>query len=188
MSKASLFAVVFVFALAFTGRASDITYDVDLTVGAGSVSGFIETDGTTTGPLSDSDIVSWNLLLNNSVTTFDLTPSNSAIDIEGSDVTATATQLFFNFGASDNGNFIIEYPYVGSDATFVCFESSLDCTYTPAGISLAIGNHLPEGAQQITAYSTNAVIGTAVPEPSSVMVLSALLAAALVARRQIARG
>jgi len=43
--------------------SADITYDVDQTVGIGSVKGFIETDGTT-GVLGASNILNWNLLLN----------------------------------------------------------------------------------------------------------------------------
>jgi hypothetical protein len=43
-------------------RADSITYNVDLAVGAGSVTGTIVTDGKT-GVLTSSDIVSWDLLL-----------------------------------------------------------------------------------------------------------------------------
>jgi hypothetical protein len=40
--------------------ASPITYSVNQTVGAGSVSGFIETDGTI-GTLTTANILNWNL-------------------------------------------------------------------------------------------------------------------------------
>ena len=125
MTKACLLAVISVFAVALTVRA-DITYDVGLTVGTGSVNGYIETDGTI-GAISDGNIVDYNLILNNGSTTFDLTGplsgDNSAVDINQSDLTATATQLLFNFGASDGGFFLIQYPFQGSKDTFVCFES-----------------------------------------------------------------
>jgi hypothetical protein len=53
-------------------------------VGAGGVTGFIETDGTA-GTLSDGNILDWNLLLNNGTTTFSLlgplSGNNSQVDI-----------------------------------------------------------------------------------------------------------
>lgn len=193
MTKACLLAVISVFAVALTVRA-DITYDVGLTVGTGSVNGYIETDGTI-GAISDGNIVDYNLILNNGSTTFDLTGplsgDNSAVDINQSDLTATATQLLFNFGASDGGFFLIQYPFQGSKDTFVCFESDAGCSGSPAGISLSIGTDLTAPAQQTTAYDTNSVIGTAsaVPEPSSVILLSTvLLAVAFVVRKRIAQG
>jgi hypothetical protein len=186
--------LISVFALAFTVRA-DTTYNVDLTVGAGSVSGYIETDGAI-GTISDGDIVDYNLLLNNGSVMFDLTGplsgDNSAVDIIESDLTATATQLLFNFGASDGGFFLIQYPFQGSDDTFVCFESNLECTSTPAGISLSIGTDLTAPAQQTTAYDTSSVIGTATaaPEPGSrsLMLIGVGLLGLMMLRKRKAQG
>ena len=44
-------------------NASPITYNVARTIGVGSVTGFIETDGSL-GVLSAADFVDWSLLLN----------------------------------------------------------------------------------------------------------------------------
>ena len=42
---------------------ADMDYTVNLSIGAGGVTGFIETDGPI-GILFDHDVVDWNLLLN----------------------------------------------------------------------------------------------------------------------------
>jgi hypothetical protein len=47
------------------------TYEVDRAVDAGSVTGFIETDGTI-GVLGTSNVLDWSLLLNDGTTAFDL--------------------------------------------------------------------------------------------------------------------
>jgi hypothetical protein len=74
--------------------ASSITYDVDLTVGAGSVTGDIVTDGAI-GVLPQADIIGYNLLLSGppaGTNTFSLSCCNF-FPFSGSDLSATATQL-----------------------------------------------------------------------------------------------
>src|ERR1700691_5506357 len=85
-------------------RADDITYTVNQMVGPGSVTGFITTDGTT-GTLSTTDISGWNLTLNDGYgdTTL-LTPSNSVEGVGGSDLTASSSDLMFDFNG-DGGVF-----------------------------------------------------------------------------------
>jgi hypothetical protein len=46
-------------------------YEINLSVGAGSITGVIETDGVS-GELSASDVVDWNLLINNGNRSFNL--------------------------------------------------------------------------------------------------------------------
>src|ERR1700686_4708189 len=46
-------------------------YNVNDTVGAGSVTGFIQTDGDL-GVLAQADITDWHLVLNDGTSTFDL--------------------------------------------------------------------------------------------------------------------
>ena len=126
--------------------SADITYDVDQTVGIGSVKGFIETDGTT-GVLGASNILNWNLLLNDSSTTFDLTGPLSGNDstltiLDGplsSDLTASSTQLTFNFADTGDG-FVLFQETTGSPLPYWCIESSIACTGQPAGEDLAITN------------------------------------------------
>src|SRR5450755_221698 len=67
------------------------------------VTGTIQTDGTL-GILNTGNITDWNLLLSDGTNTFDLTGSLSGNDsvvlIQGTDTSATATQLLYNFDRS----------------------------------------------------------------------------------------
>jgi RHS repeat-associated protein len=120
---------VLVLALAVTGRA-DIVYNVSRTVGTGSVSGFIQTDGHI-GTLATADVTDWNLLLTVGTNTFRLTGplsgGNSFVSVATSaDLTATATNLTFNFSATDSGYFLIQAnsPGFGSGDHYYCDGAS----------------------------------------------------------------
>jgi PEP-CTERM motif len=168
------------------GHASDITYDVNRIVGAGSVMGFIETNGAT-GVLNAGDLVDWKLKLFNGTDTYTLTGplsgNNSGATVQGVDLTATATQILFNFSGTDNGYFLVQTgPPVGNtyycDATFsgICVNGE---TVTPTSY--------PTGSQ-ISHPSGNVVIGTAVPEPGSLALLgSGFVAAVGALRRKFSR-
>jgi hypothetical protein len=100
--------------------AGPITYNVNRTVGLGSITGFIQTDGTTSVPLAAANIVDWKLTeTDGSGNTITLTGPNSGSDsevlLEGNDLTATATDLYFNFSGSDRciaaPNIIVTIPY-----------------------------------------------------------------------------
>src|SRR5271157_1463107 len=103
---ALIFALIVMLLVAVVCSASPITYNVSRTIGIGSVTGFIETDGTI-GGLTSANIVDWTLLLNDGIFTFTLfgpsSGNNSVVFTQGADVSASATQLLFNFGGSDNG-------------------------------------------------------------------------------------
>jgi len=85
--------------------AGPTTYSVDRTIGTGTITGFIETDGSL-GVLGAGNFVDWSLLLNVGTDTYTLygpsSGNNSSVYVQGSDVTATATQVLFNFNGSDN--------------------------------------------------------------------------------------
>ena len=95
--------------VAFFGlsQANATTYNVNLNLpilGPGTVSGFIETDGTF-GPLTVANIVDWNLLLTISPNSFTLkgpvTGANSQLGFFGTpDFSATPTPFLFNFSTS----------------------------------------------------------------------------------------
>jgi len=146
---------------------SNITYDVDQTAGAGTVTGFIVTDGAT-GVLGTSDILDWNLLLNDGFTTFDLfgplSGSNSQVGVSGSDLSATATALSFNF--SGDGYAIFQAPTLFTGSKFWCNQGgSVVCSaYAASGevINTAAAN-------QVSAISGTRALGSvnSVPEPST---------------------
>jgi hypothetical protein len=173
-------------------RATTITYTVNQTVGTGGVTGTITTDGTI-GTLATTNIVDWNLLLNNGTTTFDLFGPLSALQsfpvVSGTDLSATMTQLLFNFSGGDNGYFFFEQQ-VGSIFTYWCLETSTVCTLAPPGEALAINSFFVNN-QQFTALSGQQVIATAAatPEPgtsSLVLIGVGLLGLVMATRKRIA--
>ncbi|OSI76951.1 hypothetical protein BSZ21_03425 [Bradyrhizobium canariense] len=77
------------------------TYDVDLSVGTGTVEGSIQTDGAL-GVLSQADIANANLTLTNGSYTWTITGTES-FSLFGTDLSATNSGLFFNFDGSGGG-------------------------------------------------------------------------------------
>lgn len=146
-------------------RADDITYNVNQTVGTGSVTGTITTDGTIgalniggvdDGPIGYAgDIVSVNLVLNDGTNAEPL--SGGVFSSGGTDLIASATDLTFNFGA-DGGYFVI---YSGlSNYDQLCYST----TYC-GGIS--IYNVGLDGETVTTAETGSQVIGcTNAPDAS----------------------
>ncbi|MBS0265754.1 MAG: hypothetical protein JSS02_27735 [Planctomycetes bacterium] len=152
--------------------AGTITYDVNQTIGGGSVVGTVETDGTTSGALNASNITAWNLTLTGlQGSTFTLTNSNSGVFVSGSDVTATPTNLFFNFSGTDDGYLLFQASF-GSGTHYWGLATST------TGLLLQGQTVVPgtvfdsPQTYQYEAESGNQIIGTvhtngAVPEPSS---------------------
>lgn len=163
------FAMALLLSAVFCSAAA-ITYNVNQTVGVGTVTGFIETDGTI-GGLGTSNILNWNLLLNDGSTTFDLlgpsSGSNSAVGVSGSDLSATATQLLFNFSGS--GYALFQAPILFSGHDLWCTQGTIQCTSETATgqvLTTADGN-------QFTSLSGTHVIASisGVPEPSTLSFL-----------------
>ena len=83
-----------------TGGGDYHTYSVDIVDVGGSVTGTIQTDAL--GALNQLDITDWNLVLTDGASTGNLlgplSGNNSIINLVGTDLTATASGLFFDFG------------------------------------------------------------------------------------------
>ena len=100
------------FVLGAGAANANITYNVNQTIGAGGVTGTITTDGAT-GTLTGADFVAWSLLLTDGVSSFTLNQGNSDVldyasnsSLYGApsvDVTATSTDLKFDFNGPDPG-------------------------------------------------------------------------------------
>lgn len=183
----------FLLALGVPGRgvASMITYDVSQTIGDGTVTGTIQTDGAT-GTLTAADFTDWDLLLADGLNTITLlgpvSGDNSVIGIFGTDVTATSTDLFFNFSGSDNGYLIFQLGSLFTSASYWCSSAG-----TPdicgQGETDSPGNN-NEGGSTSALLTGNDVIGTAetsAPEPGAVFLFSGGLAICLYSKRKFSR-
>ena len=91
-------------------QAAPITYNVNLTIGNGTVTGNIITDGRI-GTLATSNILGVVLRLNNGAdppyNVILLPPIVPEVAVFGSDLSATPSQLLFNFSGADQGVFSI---------------------------------------------------------------------------------
>lgn len=167
--------------------AEAATYTVGLTVGPGSVTGTIDTDGTL-GVLSIANITDWDLLLNDGATTFLLDGiSNSAALVFGTAFTATATGLFFDFsGTSGSDAVIFQNPFIGAGINYFCLNDALGgCSGNPSAIGLRVSNvAIGDPRQGVTLIAT----AGAVPEPASwaLMIAGFGLTGATMRRRRTA--
>ncbi|HXN47188.1 MAG TPA: PEP-CTERM sorting domain-containing protein [Bryobacteraceae bacterium] len=184
-----MFVRLLMLALLGTALASaGSVYNINNAVGAGSIWGTIQTDGTI-GTLSTANILDWNLLLNNGSSTFDLlgplSGNNSQLDAFGNDLSATPTELLFDFtDLSVSGFYLFQNPTIGSGMNYFCMETYSGCTGSPAGESLLIS---AGGSNQYTAMSGIVVIASTVPEPATLGLLG-FGAVILIARRKNQRG
>lgn len=191
-------SVFVAFALAFSTLAvgNPIIYNVNLTIGSGSATGTITTDGNI-GALSQSDVTAFSLTISDG--TNSLGPYNATsgyVAFAGSaDLLATPTTLSFNFSDPSTTDAVLfrinGFPDSGTGE--VCFTGAADC----AGVEnveliCVIGSNCNSGILPVATASESGaqVIATAssssVPEPSSLMLLSLGCAALLVQRNRAA--
>jgi hypothetical protein len=120
----------------FASVVNPIVYQVNRTIGGGTVTGFVTTDGTL-GVLSSANIIDWELTLTSpnlrggpsETISFD---SQFQTNLNGSTTTATATDLMFDMNAAGNNWFLLQ----GSGNTnFWCIETG-GCT------SEGLGEHI----------------------------------------------
>src|SRR5664279_2506533 len=173
--------------------ASSITYNVNRTIGSGTVTGFIQTDGTF-GTLTLANVTDWSLVLFTPLQgSFSLfgpgSGNNSVVWSTGGDISATATQLLFDFSGSDFGVFAFQQGLFSGNH-YYCDGTQTAQTngYCAQGESVAPISVFQSGWQNAP-RTGNLVIGTAgnsaVPEPGSLALLgSGILAAAGAFRRK----
>lgn len=141
--------------------ADPITYNLDQSVATGSLGGTVTTNGAI-GVLATSDIIDWNLVLHGGNSTITLTHANSTGAIVGTSLTATPTQLLFNFSGSDRGKFAFQANNPGPSSGFhyVCFAANnTDCRVNAASV---VPDAFNDPTAQYEPRSGNLVIGTAV--------------------------
>jgi hypothetical protein len=188
-------AILFAVISAPSVLRADITYGVNLTVGAGGITGTITTDGETSNPLATSDIVDWNLVISDGTNTFDLegplSGNNSTADVGGSDLTETSTQLSFDFSATDGGGFIIQNPYVSYPGPYACFiNNSMAGDRSSCWEGNAIDVGVTPSEEQSPLYDSESgtqVIASVTPEPSTAILWLTGIVFMIVTRKPLAQ-
>lgn len=136
-------------------EAGTFTYDINQTINGGTVTGQIVTNGKS-GPLSQDDIISWNLTLSSDGATTNLVSSNSQVLIQGLDLVGSSQDLTFNYSGS--GGVMLFQKSLFSGQEYWCAQST-------SGPCLQGGSIVPESIFGSTAATSPLsgiiVIGTA---------------------------
>ena len=143
---------------------TDLTYAVNQTVGAGSVTGTITTDGTI-GGIGAGNIVGWNLTLADGANTLILTPTNSSVTDSGccgNALTATPTDLTFNFGLSEEWGSQFDFNGIGPTVGSLCISA-----YCVSGSGIDISNLESDGDNVYAGEFSVDNIATVTPEPGT---------------------
>jgi len=146
-----------------------ITYTATRAVGTGIANISITTDGTI-GVIATANIIGWNIAISDSTDAFTLlgpiSGGNSGVRVTGSDLTASATDLRFNF---DSGSFVsyltIQSPDVGTDGHFYAVQTNGN--FDGNGPAEVIDPRTHFDTIDRSPRSGNMVIASVVPEPSS---------------------
>lgn len=148
-------------------------FNVNRTIGGGSVVGTIETDGTI-GLLNAANILGWTLDIDDGDGSGVFTMiggTNSGLLLSGTLLSATLTDLVFNFGGS-NGFALFQSPSPGSGQNWWCVEG-LNSNCAGSGNSTESVNRFgnPTFAVRQGSMSIGTTV-TSVPEPGTLAILS----------------
>ena len=152
-----------------SGAGASIVYNVNLSVGGGSVVGSITTDGKY-GVLSASDIIAWDLVLTGKGgVTYHLVSGGSGVLVGNisapmnpnagtADLTADATNIYFNFDGTDGGYLGFQpLPLYGGQHYWCCASknNNYDCSQGISVVPLVYNDpsafNVPTSENQIIA-------------------------------------
>lgn len=173
-----------------------IVYTFNDPVGAvGAITGTVTTDGST-GAISAANILAWNLMVQGNGASLNLTDGNSGVFGGGTALTATATDMRFNFSDPSPSYLLFQVSF-GNSHQYACFAStffnSTPCYQGYSAVPVYSGDstaqYTGEGSQ--TVVTGDRVIGTVrggvVPEPATwTMLLAGFAAVGLAQRRRVA--
>ena len=142
--------------IAMVAPAEAATYNINISEGTVAITGTITTDGTS--PVGNVDVTGYNLTAANGGTTlFTLSntgPNSPSFSITGSDLTTTATQIFFNFGDTSAAGIL---DITNSLPDKIEFANQLSNSPAPNGI-IEIGT--PGNADIDVAVTGNLLLGS----------------------------
>jgi hypothetical protein len=151
-------------------QAFALTYVGNRTIGTGSANLSITTDGTI-GVLNQANITGWTIGVTDANGTFTLqgpnSGNNSQLLISGTALTATATDLLFNFGAS-SGFALFQNPSIGSSGPFYCPQINGCFDFSGPGEGVLSGGPFNPTRNSLRGNVVLAsVAGPVVPEPAT---------------------
>lgn len=177
--KRALTSAIATLAFASAAHAAKIEYLVNIPGSANSsITGSITTDGAL-GQIGASNLVDWQITLNDGVSSFTLTHDNSSI-WANSTLIASNTSLSFDFSSRNIALF--QNPYPGSGINYWCLDG---VTGGCSGVASSINWRVSDGRISSGALSgVQSIAVTAVPEPATYAIMGAGLALLGVAARR----
>ncbi|MEI9812162.1 MAG: glycosyltransferase [Acidobacteriota bacterium] len=177
--KSALWSIaVMSLALMTAPAASATTFTFSLTIGSGNASGSITTDGTL-GFLTAANLTDWNIFLApvpGTPVTLEgpASGNNSEVEIFGDTLFTTSTGLFMDF--ANAGYALFQGPNIGSGVNFLCFagDGQLCGGFMGPAITMStdvFGANVQEAGGRF--LISGEIDDTVVPEPSSMILLSA---------------
>lgn len=163
--------------LPISAHASSFVYNLDVVLLGGTVTGTITTDSDS-GVLAASDIVDYNLMLNDGTNTLNLlgplSGDNSHVFLGGTALTATAMALSYDFSANP-AYFGIQALPLGSSTDFFCLNDPVaSCSLGgDSNVAARIGTDPTFSGPPIdgVAVFATAAVAPGVPEPSTITLL-----------------
>lgn len=162
--------------------AKALVYNVNETIGAGSVIGTVTTDGTFGTNLGPSIFTAWDLHLNGVGASIEIKSTDPGAVVWGDgDITATPNYLKFNYGAGDGG-FLVFQNNANSGMFYWCLNTSNGACVNNESV---VPQAYTDPSAQFASRSGDLIFATAVPEPSTwAMMILGLVGLGLLAYRR----